>query len=77
MTGSSDTCWHVIVVSGDEVLDIGYTLACLQEPEFTKCRFEVTFTEPEGEYQKDDLVVESWELYQKDPKEFWKQVRAK
>ena len=69
-------CWHVIVMVDKEPLDIGYTLACLQDPDFTKCRFTLTQEEPE-EYQKDQLVVDSWDIYQKDQKEFWKKMPKK
>jgi hypothetical protein len=74
---NGDSCWHVIVMVEDEVLDIGYELACLQDPEFTKCKFVLSQVEPEGEYQKDQLVIDSWDLYQKDPKDFWKKMPKK
>jgi hypothetical protein len=72
------SCWHVIVMADDGlVLDIGHTLACLQDPEFSKCKFVLSQEEPEGEYQKDQLVIDSWEIYQKDPKDFWKKMPKK
>ena len=83
MNDTKEACWHVVVIHEDpssetsQVLDIGYTLACMQNPDFAKCRITLSPTEPdEEEYkiEKDDLVIQSWDLYQKDPKEFWKKM---
>ena len=76
-TNDADPFWHVIVMVGDQVLDIGHTLACLQDPEYAKLRFTLSQEEPEEEYQKDQMVIDSWELYQKDPKDFWKKMPKK
>jgi hypothetical protein len=75
-TVNGESCWHVWVESGGIQYDIGYTLACLEDPEFSKCQFVLTRDTP-AEYQKDDLVITSWELYLKDHKEFWKKMPKK
>ena len=75
-TNDADPFWHVIVMVGEEVLDIGHTLACLQDSEFIKFRFTMSQEEPE-EYQKEQMVIDSWEIYQKDPKDFWKKMPKK
>ena len=48
----------------------------MDEPEFAKCQFVLSEEAPEA-YDKDNLVITSWELYQKDPKEFWKKMPKK
>lgn len=75
-TVNGDSCWHVWVQVGSENFDIGYTLACFQDAEFAKCQFVLSQTAPE-EYQKDQKVIDSWELYEKDHKEFWKKAPKK
>lgn len=71
-----EPCWHLIVMVDTEPLDIGYTLACLQDPEYAKYRVTLSQEEPE-KYESDKMVTDSWELYQKDPKEFWKKMPMK
>jgi len=58
------------------VLDIGHILACMQDPEFSKCAFKLSMIEP-AEYQKEQSVIDSWELYQENPKDFWKKTPMK
>jgi hypothetical protein len=81
---TKNACWHVVAMVEDatsessQVLDIGYAMACMEDPEFAKCQITLSPTEPEGcEIQKDDLVIQSWDLYQKDPKDFWKKMPKK
>jgi hypothetical protein len=72
---AEETCWHVWVqVDKCTTLDIGYTIACLQDSEFTKCQMILHTSLAPGskEPQKDTETVDSWEVYQKDSKEFWK-----
>ena len=82
---SGDTCWHVWVEiqmsehGSPQKLDIGYTIACLQDQEFEKCEMILHTTLAPGAKtpQKDTESVDMWEIYQKDSKEFWKKQPTK
>jgi hypothetical protein len=83
---ASDTCWHVWVevdkctaLGPAEKLDIGYTIACLHDKEFEKCNMILhTNLAPESSEPKTDTeVLDLWEVYQKDSKEFWKKQPVK
>ena len=75
-TVNGESCWHVWVTNAGSTHDIGYTLACLDDPEFSKCRFVLTQQEPET-FQKDKMVIDSWDVYLKDRHEFWKKMPKK
>jgi hypothetical protein len=75
-TVNGDSCWHLWVQIGDDKYDIGYTMACLDDHEFTKCQFVLSEDEP-VQYQKDQTVIDSWNLYQKDPHAYWKKAPKK
>ena len=82
---SEETCWHVWVEIGPSEhgshhkLDIGYTIACLNDKEFEKCTMILhTGLAPGAKTpQKDTETVDMWEIYQKDSKEFWKKQPIK
>ena len=83
---SNETCWHVWVevskcnaLGPVEKLDIGYTIACLQDKEFLSCQMILHTNLVPGSKppQKDTESVDSWEVYQKDSKEFWKKQSIK
>jgi hypothetical protein len=76
---SEDTCWHVWVECGAQKLDIGYTIACLNDKEFEKCTVILHTRIAQGAKppQKDTESVDNWETYQKDSKEFWKKQPIK
>lgn len=68
------TCWHVWCqdTQGD-IQDVGYELAKRDDPTFANIDKEYIMIPPEGvQVDKDPEVVERWELYQNDPKGFWK-----
>jgi hypothetical protein len=71
---SADTCWHVWVQVDKRSLDIGYTIACLQDKEFEKCHaiLHASLAPGAKEPQRDTETTDMWEIYQKDSKEFWK-----
>ena len=56
-------CWHVWVEHKDEKIDI-HTIT-------TEARFEYLY-EVEGEYDSDSQVLDTWDLYQRSPKDYWK-----
>jgi hypothetical protein len=60
-------------------LDIGYTIACLQDKEFEKCCMILHTGLAPGakEPQRDTETTDMWEIYQKDSKEFWKKQPVK
>ena len=82
---SEDTCWHVWVDiqmsehGSPQKLDIGYTIACLQDKEFEKCCMILHTGLAPGakEPQRDTETTDMWEIYQKDSKEFWKKQPVK
>lgn len=76
---SEDTCWHVWVEIEHQKLDIGYTIACLNDKEFEKCSMILhTGLAPGAKPpQQDTESVDMWEIYQKDSKEFWKKQPIK
>ena len=76
---NNETCWHVWVEVGSEKFDIGYTIACLQDKEFEKCRMILhTNLTPDGNPPSADTeTVDSWEVYLKDHREFWKKQPIK
>ena len=78
---SNDTCWHVWVEVDKctDKLDIGYTIACIQDKEFLSCQMILHTNLVPGSKppQKDTESVDSWEVYQKDSKEFWKKQSIK
>jgi hypothetical protein len=82
---SGDTCWHVWVEvelsehGAKQKLDIGYTIACLQDKEFEKCTMILHKNIAPGNKtpQQDTESVDNWGVYQKDSKEFWKKQSAK
>jgi hypothetical protein len=73
-----DVAWHVWVESEGEVMDIGMTLASLVDKEFEKIKPEYLLTEPtDGHVDKNEKIVEDFELFQKDSKKFWESVDRK
>jgi len=76
---TGETCWHVWVEIGALKLDIGYTIACLQDREFEKCCpiLHTNVVPGAKEPQRDTESVDNWEVYQKDSKEFWKKQTIK
>ena len=76
---SGDTCWHVWVECEPQKFDIGYTIACLQDKEFEKCSMILHQNIAPGNKtpQQDTESVDSWNLHQKDSKEFWKKQSVK
>ena len=76
---NKDTCWHVWVEVDSQKFDIGYTIACLHDSEFEKCKMILhTNLVPDSEPPTfDSEIVESWDLYQKDHHEFWKKQPIK
>ena len=75
-TIQGETCWHVVVSHEDTILDMGYQLACLQDPEFLKCPVSFSRDEPES-YKKNDDIIKQWDLYQSDRRAYWKQTSKK
>ena len=83
---SEETCWHVWVevdkcttLGPAQKLDIGYTIACLQDKEFEKCCpiLHTSLAPGAKAPQRDTESVDMWEVYQKDTKEFWKKQPIK
>jgi hypothetical protein len=83
---NQDTCWHVWVEVvdkcgslGPEKLDIGYTIACLNDKEFEKCNMILhTNLAPGADTPSSDTEsLDNWELYEKDHKAFWKKQPIK
>jgi len=70
-------CWHVVVFNGDECLDIGHEMACMQDPDFRKHSVTFTTEEPEEGVESDKMVLDTWEIYQANPGNFWKMAPKK
>ena len=61
------SCWHVWVETKEgEKIDI-HTFTMEVQPEYAY--------EAEGEYDSDRRVLDTWDLYQNSPKEYWKSQR--
>jgi hypothetical protein len=74
----NETCWHVWVEVGSEKCDIGYTIACLHEPEFVNCKMILhTNLHPDSTPKNDQTVIDQWEMYQNDHKAFWNSMPTK
>jgi hypothetical protein len=76
---SKETCWHIWIEIGSEKFDIGYTIACLNDKEFEKCKMILhTNLAPGAEPPKTDTeTTDEWELYEKDHRAFWKKQPIK
>ena len=72
-------CWHIWSVNAnDEVEDMGLKLAELADPGFKNIQIQRVMDPPENmEIDRDNDVIEQFELYQNDPKKFWKCVDMK
>jgi hypothetical protein len=62
-------------VEDDEgtIHDVAFGLACVYTPEVKDMKFILT-KEPQTNFQTDPTNDEIFELYQKNPKEFWKKI---
>ena len=76
---SNETCWHIWVELEGRKLDIGYTLACLKDSEFEKCTTILHTNLAQGVKvpEQDTETLDMWELYQENPKEYWKKQHVK
>jgi hypothetical protein len=63
-TSEHEKCSHVWIRHEGTDYDIGHTMACLIDPEFTKVQYSLT----EGPSE----LSEQFELYQEKPSVFWK-----
>jgi hypothetical protein len=71
---AGETCWHVWPEIGVQKFDIGYTIACLNDKEFAKCTMilHTNLAPGSSEPKTDTEVLDMWDVYKKDPREFWK-----
>lgn len=65
-------CWHVWVEKDGNINDV--LLKFMNFSDDVKVYYSLTAPE---KYEKDDEVVESWKLYNKSPKDFWKTIPNK
>ena len=73
----TDCCWHTWLETKDvEVIDIGYELAILKDPEFRNCKVERLMEKPEtGEVHEDRELIERFngpiaDFWKTAPKQF-------
>ena len=77
---NQDTCWHVWVeIDNKYKLDIGHTIACLNDKEFEKCNMilHTNLAPGAGKPSSDQETLDNWELYQSDHQAFWKKQSIK
>jgi hypothetical protein len=72
-----ESAWHVWVECDGVQLDIASTLHQLKNPEEPLSHVSLSETYEEGCPQENPQVTAQWELYQKDSKQFWKEMPAK
>lgn len=61
-------CWHVW--SDEPYYDIGMTLAKLADPGFSNVPIQHALEA--DQFESDPEIIQRYELYKKDPKQFWK-----
>ena len=75
---NSSVAWHVWVECDDEIMDIGMTLASLVDTEFNKITPVYLLSEPTNVVvDKNEKVIEDFNLFQTNSKEFWYTVDRK